>query len=786
MKRFLRWVSAASSLLFVCVTFLPPDQPQPGSPLDDSWMEILHFAFLHHLQFGRGLVFTFGPWGFLYGGYQPDTHPVSVVAWLMLAIVFWFGARRMAAISFENELGRWAWLMALTAFASVIIAPTIDERLICFPLLLIMLHFFDKRRFATLIQCAVLVSLGLLSLVRFTVFILSAGMVVATAVDTVWRRRRAPWGLAVFSGSLLLFWLIARQEFSSIGSYLRSSWEMTSGYTEAMMKTAPREMEFAGGFLVVAFALCGAVAFCLWKRLRFFGAILLAALGLIVFTTFKYSFVRDDGPHQAAGAVELLIVCLVCLAIEWPVVREQLPGIRAVIFLPIIAAYVFVELSFGRFDLTPFASQFAGAFSPEKWVIPLEGLFRSNASREAYRLYLANYRERFPLPPLQGDVDSYSWNQIELFANGAAPCPRPVFQSYSAYTPRLGELNAAHLRTDEAAHNIIWDGFALDDRYRSLDDALSWPELLTRYDVQQVEVAFALLARSPTPRQFTLNPFLNRSVKFGEDVSLPPISNEVVWAEIEVERSKPGSLVSTLYKPPKLVLNTTLDSGQHRADRFIPGIALRGFVLSPVVRNSAAFAALASAHWPKLLTGNEVTGFSITQSDTLPLIECYKNAIHVRLYRLDYPKQDSAGMKGYGHAIELIDMVQKANRLQDGQYLYLEDEGSVFGVPADSAMLFDQPPGSSRLRLAFGMYVPDGQSNTNGVTFQVFALNAQGKNLIWSRNINPARSPKDHGKQDATVELIGQEISRIALETVSDPGSTNEVLRPYWSEIHFE
>ena len=51
-------------------------------------------AFAERLQSGRDIVFTFGPWGFLFGGYHPATYLISVVAWLFLPLCF--GGRRGA------------------------------------------------------------------------------------------------------------------------------------------------------------------------------------------------------------------------------------------------------------------------------------------------------------------------------------------------------------------------------------------------------------------------------------------------------------------------------------------------------------------------------------------------------------------------------------------------------------------------------------------------------------------------------------------------------------------
>ena len=38
-----------------------------------SWCLTLHWAHLKGIDFGNDLVFTFGPWGFIYQGYVPET-----------------------------------------------------------------------------------------------------------------------------------------------------------------------------------------------------------------------------------------------------------------------------------------------------------------------------------------------------------------------------------------------------------------------------------------------------------------------------------------------------------------------------------------------------------------------------------------------------------------------------------------------------------------------------------------------------------------------------------------
>src|ERR1039457_6186385 len=57
----------------------------PGTPdtrLDASWQTMLIHAHAAGMQFGRDIIFTWGPWGFLCCGYNlGDTGAVPILVW---------------------------------------------------------------------------------------------------------------------------------------------------------------------------------------------------------------------------------------------------------------------------------------------------------------------------------------------------------------------------------------------------------------------------------------------------------------------------------------------------------------------------------------------------------------------------------------------------------------------------------------------------------------------------------------------------------------------------------
>src|SRR5436190_1212862 len=278
-KTLTKWLAATTSLLFVFSRFLPSGGLGRYEIVDDSWIQMLHFAFVERLQFGRDIVFTFGPWGFLYGGYHPATYWISVVIWAVLAVVFWWAAWRVVTHFFKNPLISWLWLLAVTGLATVSPFLNIDVRLTAWPLLLLLLHFCVEERPLTLTQAMLVISLALLSLIKHSIFTVAVVTVLIIAADNVFRQRRFPWIVLAFAGGIFFFWVSAGQQLNWFGLFLRGASESVSGYTEAAMWPQPTDKVDIVRFWGVAIALCALAGYVVCKRHRLFG--LLPLLGLV-------------------------------------------------------------------------------------------------------------------------------------------------------------------------------------------------------------------------------------------------------------------------------------------------------------------------------------------------------------------------------------------------------------------------------------------------------------------------------------------------------------------------
>src|SRR5690349_19155870 len=87
-SRIVLWALGSSSLIYAWSSLVP--RKLLGDDLDGSWLKSAHVAFANRMQFGKEYVFTVGPWGFLFGGYFPETYVLSTVSWLILTVLLWW------------------------------------------------------------------------------------------------------------------------------------------------------------------------------------------------------------------------------------------------------------------------------------------------------------------------------------------------------------------------------------------------------------------------------------------------------------------------------------------------------------------------------------------------------------------------------------------------------------------------------------------------------------------------------------------------------------------------
>jgi hypothetical protein len=604
--------------------------------VDNAWAQVMQVAFAQHMQFGRDIVFTYGPWGFLARGYYPATWLISVLAWLALSLVFICAGWRVTRYFTKNHVIAWLWLVAFAAMSSIPPGNDIGERLTAWGLLLLFLHFLVEDEAFSPLQAALAFTLGWLGLVKFTGLMEGGLLVAVIAVNNI-RRRRFPWIIPVWLGGILFFWLLAGQHLGLLWPFLKNSWLVASGYTDAMSEGNALLNPLL--YLLIGLGFCVLGARLIRPPRQVSGTLFVLGISGILFLSFKQGYVREDAPHEITAGLTLILTGLACVAVA--ATRKRCVLITSVGLLCASVAFTIFAPE-RKNTMESFLRQSVETFSVYNLFCPVFNLF-PNRLQNDYGKELAEIREGTPLPSIQGNADLYSCRQDVLFANGLSYRPRPVIQSYSAYTPELAGMNANWLRGGHGAPVLF---FAMqeiddDDRFPSLDDALSWPELLTRYDIKSLSDkwgSYLCLSRSPVPREYHLQLLQETNVTLGEPFALPSSTNGPIWAEVEINKTFAGDLLSFFYKPTTLSTSVKLaDRSQHLC-RIIPGIARAGFLLSPYIANNRSFVALAKAD-ESVLSRKAIVSMTIFESEEPGFTFCYRPQIKIWLYRLNFPAQ---------------------------------------------------------------------------------------------------------------------------------------------------
>lgn len=551
----------------------------PSVGLDSSWNGGLAMAVEEGLLWGRDIVFTYGPLGFLNGrgvwftdfGAFAFVYLASLYVSFCVALVW--GLRRLIP----------ALPAALIAYLIVTVLPLVEEAIVLALLASVWALEAERRERAIhLLVFAGATFAALEVLIKF-----SAGPVIAAffLIALIGLRARW-WQVGVFLGLLALevlaLWLLTGQSLGEVPEFLRNTYEVISGFSASMVTTTdvpPWQVTVATiAAAGVAVGLIAASTQASYRDTwaRWCG---IALIGLAAFTVFKEGVVRTDAGHLS---LFFSTAAIVWIAIPWPRGRwyVMLAGLAA-----IVAIGWPVRPTGQQNHLNPVVNarhavdQFRTLASPGR----REELVA--AGRESMR---AIYQlEPEALAALRGHTVAIEpWEIGVAWAYGLDWEPLPVFQNYSAYTTRLDEVNAAALTSPDGPERLLRENVGLvypefptrgiDGRFPGWDPPLQARIALCNFRIVHASERWQVLART-RDRCGPSRPLATVEADPGEAVSVPaPGPHEVIWAE--VEGVEVGGLERALAFLSHARTRHAIVNGE-RSYRLIPGTAADGLML---------------------------------------------------------------------------------------------------------------------------------------------------------------------------------------------------------------
>lgn len=752
----------------------------PAADLDPSWRMTLHYALQHHLQFGRDLVFTYGPLGFILGRTFSGADFWPLVIWQFLLTAGF----ALTIMRFARPLS-WTNRLFYYLFFILFIGIYLDLMHVAVITLLALLVIHEARKNRNSLPLIAGLFMAVLAAVKFTNFLMAIiCVVVAVAYD--WfggRRRRALVTAGAFFGGYLVVLLLCHQNPLLQFEYLRNSWSISQGYEQTMFLDEPAAMFHAGLATLLLLAVYGAL-FLAGLRDRSQGI----AVGLIfaagTYLNWKHGFVRADG-HVLGFYLWALLPVAAFPALLGDGERFRLAK-RAVLALTAASALWGIYLIF-----PPCVSQCLELYNSQvRDVLPKFAHLSATeaAYRQSWTAAVANSR----LPDTRDEVgaarvDVLGFEQGAALLNGLNFAPRPVFQSYSAYTPRLIRLNRDYYLGPRAPAYALFKFQTIDNRFPTMDDSETLRALWDRYTCVFDEGGFYLWKRDPAAAKIPWQPPVTARTgraALGAAVSLGDLQGKNVWLTLDWRPSLLGHLRSFFYKPPLVQLAVTDSTGQTRAYRLPQPEAAAGFLLSPLLTDQSQFLLYCTGGQPPAVRSfavevdpaqaRYVSGVVRYRLATIPPpAEIAQNlaAIHGRHYRMFKTAPDR--IQAYAEPAEVeFDGVRGLQ------------------VHAPSEIVYDLPAGASALRGKFALN-PGSYANGNrtvGAVFSVIFVAHGASTVLFTHRLDPLNDPADRGWHPFQVDLRGHGPGKLLLkiDPAPNPDHSNAWDWTCWSGLEIK
>jgi hypothetical protein len=554
--------------VLICAITWPEKDLEPFEGIDGAWQVALHVAAATGLDYGREIVYTFGPLGFLQAPTWVD--PLTV----RLAFAYEFALHLLLCVSLVAALRPTFRLLPAAALALLIAGAVggVQVHTIGFIWLAALLLVPMDRAPTQLLAVGLGVLTGLELLGKLNSGLVLLGMVVVAVVVLPPERRRTvalPFGIAT-AAAAALGWLLTGQSITAIPGYLSGSASLISGYSQAMLLESPgRGWQL---WLVPVLTGIGLIAALDGRRRPERARIGLAAAWLILaFTSFKEGFVRHEDGHASFFFVSML---------GGFVAFAMVPRPRGTALLVGLVAFTAVGASLSS--------------DPGNWIRPAPRLAalaeqvatlsdgsETNAEIAAAREKVASFAplDEQTLAAVQGhDVHVAATLAYTAWAYRLRWHPLPVFQTYAAYLEALDRRDADVMAARDGPERILRHFEpGIDGRRLIWDDPHTIRAMLCNFRAISTTALWQVLARADADRCGEPRLIEEVETSYGVTTRVPASrAGEAVYVEVEgVQVGGVERLRSLLYRAyeRRVIVNGVENN------RLVPGTAAGGLLL---------------------------------------------------------------------------------------------------------------------------------------------------------------------------------------------------------------
>ena len=589
----------------------------PG--LDTSWSFALNYFNIAGIKFGKDVIFTFGPLGFL-------MYPQNIGNHVYLATFFWLTIWGIFIALiwrlFLRNIPKINLFIFMVFYILGYSTRLSADYLLCYLVLFMLAIAWRSQEWVKSFIAAIIVTVVCLFM-KFSSALLCISAIISFILALLFiqknKAKKAALLFIIFMPALFMVsYLFYNPSLSNMVTYLKGAVHICSGYSIAMSRQ--------GNSVTLIIAIVDIALYCIFLAFILlinytdflFCLIFAAPIGIV----FKHGFVRQDNYHTFIFfSFIMLIWSIMMLFLDFNKIgKNKLKKIAVLI----VSFFILINI----FYLKPRAIKLI--FDQRKHIeTTIKCIFTAENFRGSYSTKLLqdklpdNLRQRIA----NKRIAIFPWEISYVAANNLNYAPFPIFQTYSAYTSYLDSLNAQYLENQDIAPELIlMEWKSIDYRNPLLDIPRLWLAVYKFYEVVYNERNLLLLQRRKEPRFEKLQYVEKKTYKNNDTLYVPNLECPIL-IKIHMTLNPLGILSKLFFRIPAVYLGVYDDVAQdYVIFRVVPEVLKNGFM-------NVLITSLNDIN--KLVNNNMGQRFNKVKFFG-PGIKFYKQNLHAEFYRIQY------------------------------------------------------------------------------------------------------------------------------------------------------
>lgn len=573
-----------------------------GTGLDPSWQLALPWASVKNLQWGKDIVFTYGPYYYFMHGISNIFYGINRILVFTLFLNMLVSFLKCLIVSYYKKLTN-NYLkknyVFISTFILIFLSSAWTEHAILDLILVVNIITFgdiynkidkkiDIRKYAKyyfkIIYIAFIISF--MPLVKFSYTAISIVHLTIFILMLLYKKRILETVLLSIStiASFVLLWVFAKQDIFNIPSYFKNSFEVSKGYSSAMSvplddQSTPRLI-----FVLFIFSIIVILLFFMFLKRQYLFSILILLIMPQYFLLFKESFTRSDIYHTVIIVKDMSILLLYLIYIIFLYLDHEnifkITKVKQVLLVIFIFTYSFNNIL--QIQYMPQNDIFSMLKSTKYYELDnsIENL--NIKFKEDYNSFSS--LSEFINP--NESVDIIPWDITLLYLYELNWTPRPVIQSYSNYTANLDKLTASYFYEEHRPDKLIYSLKSIDGRYPIFDEPETFRTILSKYSYIASNDDYIILQNDEQKQQLQMTLIEEQTVHVNDTIKIPEFDSGYLFVKVNWDKSVGGKVSDFLYKAPFNYIKINLATGESKIHRFISDTSKNGIYISNYINDN--------------------------------------------------------------------------------------------------------------------------------------------------------------------------------------------------------